>query len=495
VNSVSEELLLNTIHEVVLDLRQELGEAPQSLSASSPPTTRSLLAYHAFSIAEQVDNFAEAFSLYQRALEFDTEFVDAYAGLAMEYSNLGRWKEYRKFAEEAYHRSSALSEQYRLMREIDFLDASYEFEKELDSSKRYLRLYPFDPTARRWLGWMYLFDYQDPVSAEPHLRQAYEMSSRAFSLSLLTQSLMSQGKADEIKKFVADFRTKGGAEGWAAALLLRAHMVCGDWKQFEQTAQLLQRQPGSEKVVAAAATFSALLATGQLAGARSAGTAAWRVAQENRDAWVQHQVGLNQAWLEMRQRGRCITSSSEQIEPARSSLFFLPDLAAFCVDAGLEEPLVGLIDVHEAAEKDSKSRFVHEELQFARGCLQLVRSRALGAREILEPLAHNSNLTRRHRILARTYEALSLWCEAAIEYEEMLRNPHMKWWMFENPALWILDQYRLARIFETLGDSPRAHQWYQRFLGEWKSADPEIPEVVEARKRVAALTQGGAEVQ
>ncbi len=38
-----------------------------------------------------------------------------------------------------------------------------------------------------------------------------------------------------------------------------------------------------------------------------------------------------------------------------------------------------------------------------------------------------------------------------------------------------------------LGDTDRARHWYERFLTDWKDADPGIPELIEAKKRQAAL--------
>ncbi|MEE9231557.1 MAG: hypothetical protein V3U86_12715 [Acidobacteriota bacterium] len=48
----------------------------------------------------------------------------------------------------------------------------------------------------------------------------------------------------------------------------------------------------------------------------------------------------------------------------------------------------------------------------------------------------------------------------------------------------VLSHYSLL---ERLGDTDRARHWYERFTDDWKDADPDIPELIEARKRLAAL--------
>jgi tetratricopeptide (TPR) repeat protein len=147
-----------------------------------------------------------------------------------------------------------------------------------------------------------------------------------------------------------------------------------------------------------------------------------------------------------------------------------------------------VIEEHELFEKDSESRFVREELAFARGSLALIRGDAAKAREILEPVTHTSAFPRRHHALARTYEELELWRDAAAEYERVFRNMELGEGIF-NGAVLNLDRFRLAQAYERLGNSEQARQWYERFLEDWMDADPDIPELIEAKKRFSDLNQ------
>jgi tetratricopeptide (TPR) repeat protein len=50
--------------------------------------------------------------------------------------------------------------------------------------------------------------------------------------------------------------------------------------------------------------------------------------------------------------------------------------------------------------------------------------------------------------------------------------------------------YMLGKIAEQKGDKAVAREHYQKFLGLWKDADPGLPEVEDARQRLAALEGG-----
>jgi len=60
------------------------------------------------------------------------------------------------------------------------------------------------------------------------------------------------------------------------------------------------------------------------------------------------------------------------------------------------------------------------------------------------------------------------------------------------PRLWDGDIYTksfymLGNIYERMGKKAEAVEHYEKFLSLWKNADPGIPEVEDARKRLTAL--------
>jgi cytochrome c-type biogenesis protein CcmH/NrfG len=47
--------------------------------------------------------------------------------------------------------------------------------------------------------------------------------------------------------------------------------------------------------------------------------------------------------------------------------------------------------------------------------------------------------------------------------------------------------YMLGKIYEQQGDTAKAIDHYEKFLTLWKDADPGLPEVEDAKKRLAGL--------
>jgi hypothetical protein len=191
-------------------------------------------------------------------------------------------------------------------------------------------------------------------------------------------------------------------------------------------------------------------------------------------------------WLNLR-TGRPVVLSQEDVARAAKALLSLRWWAVFAVEANIQEPLATLVATFQEMERGSQSSFIREELQFARGCLALVRGDLKLARKLIEALAENTEVPHRFQILARLYEAHSMWPEAAARYEAVVNHPGLI--AFGFPGLWNLHRFRLAQVYERLGDSSRARQLYELFAADWKDGDRDIPELATARQRLAVLSK------
>jgi tetratricopeptide (TPR) repeat protein len=105
------------------------------------------------------------------------------------------------------------------------------------------------------------------------------------------------------------------------------------------------------------------------------------------------------------------------------------------------------------------------------------------------PMLYAINVPFDQDILPRAYAAKGDLDKAIAEYKKLLTfDPASKDRRIKNPRY----EYRLAKLLEKRGRPAEALEHYCVFLRYWKDADPDLPELIDAKARVAALGRSPA---
>jgi tetratricopeptide (TPR) repeat protein len=487
------------------DVRRAVGAAaPAPVGEDCPEPYPSVQGCLAWLKAERYgfQNPAEMVPMLQRALDLDPGFLYARGRLGLAYANMGNMMEARRHLGEATHGYAALEEKHpgcrerQLYYEILYLGQRYDIAAQLERLNRYLQLFPDAGDMHNVLSGTLNREYMDYAAAEPHARKCYELSPLPGHFSNLVGNLAAQGKASAIEALIAEYRARdvwGGPkmkeEAIARAEIRLAEARGEDWNRIIDLIDRVNAEGRLARETVRQDRGVYLLMAGRLSEAEE--TLQESVRGEELDRMKTGQSvwkpNVDLLWLEWRRTGRVPVLSPEHIAFLNGNLDSIDanDFGVYSVAMGQAHPLEEVLRHHEEVEKDNLNETVREKLQFGRGCLAMIEGRATEAVALLDPLARDSDYTPRHHVLARAYEAVGRWSDAARSYEIVLKGRPIG--NIQPYAVRVLDEPRLAGIYERLGNTERARYWYGRFLSDWRNADPGTPEVEDAKKRLAEL--------
>ncbi len=499
VTASSKEKVLDKLGEAAASIRGELGESLASVQKFDVPleqaTTASLDALNAYGLALSTwdkKGDQESLPFFQKAVELDPNFAQAYGGLATIYHNLGESDLARENATKSYRLRDRVTEAER-----ESVDARYnlyvtgDLEKSEEVYTLAVKNYPTSAGAYNHLGNndVSLGRYEQ---AAEDFRQALRIDpTRASTYGNYATVLLALNRPDEAATVLADANRRGlqtdvvlQASYWLAFLRNDANGMDRLAKLSPDIAgaqvSLLSQQSNTE------AYHGHLKKALELSGAASN----LMEKEGNKEEAVENE--LVHAILLEAEFGD-LTRARDSISQIRNRAHGVDSITlvaliwaetgsvdraqALCRDVDKEWPLATYQQKYwlpviraEIDLQQGRASKAAEDLGVA---TQIEIANTSGPETILYPAY----------LRGQTYLAMGDGAKAAMEFEKLVAHTGL---MLNSPIA-ALSRLWLARSYNRAGDGKKSNQAYRTFLQSWKDADADIPVLKQARAEYAAL--------
>jgi len=496
IEAEGKEQVLKSLGEAALNLRKQLGESLSTLQKYNAPieqaTTSSLEALNVYSKGLELQyggNAEAALPFFNRAVQLDPNFAEAYLWLSWTYSNFADLDKAGEFAAKAYSLRDRVTELEKLhIDEIYHLFTTGDFEKQKEADGLIKRLYPNDSLAPASLGFGYMrigqldqafTEFREAIRANPNESHYYGNVSNI---------LIRLNRFGEARETIKQARTRNlDHPGYRSSLYLIG-LAQGDDTEMQQQLEAIRKIDGEAsalKTEAGAAIFSGRWGKAQELYGRAAALPG-APSPSGTNATVPLKATIARALFGFCQPATNDVRQSLAISRLNSpvQILYVPVLAngSLCGDAGEAQKLAD-----EQMRRYPKSTLLNVYSEpVIRAAIALQRDRADQAIEFLNaPIAYEGGAAAfwPDYLRGQAYLRLRRGNEAAAEFQKIL--DHRGW----DPAspMYPLAHLGLARALSLAGDVAGSRKSYQDFFAIWKDADADLPILVEAKKEYEKL--------
>jgi len=491
--ATGKEEVLQVLDALATNVRRDLGETLGKvlqrripLAKATTPSLEALKAYSDGAVSWSMSHWQEAKALWGRAVELDSGFAWANASLGL----AAKWSGEAAAAQEYFDRALGQLDRVTEKERLWIIALSADRNHAIEANQTYLLQYPDDRD-----GWYNLGNslraegrveeaiqaYQhslviDPIQVWPHVNMAVGYDG----LGRFEEAAMHFEQAFEFDPM--QMRSWGGDVNRISGFLL---LKLGDLSGAEERFNLLLE--GDERGRASGLRSLALLNMYQ--GKHSSAVELLKqavVINQRSEALIselRNRVYMARAYQSMRIQDALAEELRLCQEIARIggwSPNWTIHLAIRLVDVGDMAGANELLDFWLGKGWDQGD---HEwAVQLLRGEIALAAGdplQAVASMELADQLDKGSGLTL--GALGRAYHANGQYEESEAAFLELIRLMPLG---YEPQEPWVLAHYRLALLYEEMGESKKSQEYFERFLELWGSGDEGLEGVNDARQHL-----------
>ncbi len=514
--------------QIASDLDKEVGK----ITTSSPE------AYKYYSEARKYHlrvDYREAIPLYEKAIALDPGFAMAYRGMAAAYSNLGYVSRSTEYIQKAFNLSDRISERERYQIQGQFY---YQEEKTYDRAievfNKLLGLYPDDSMGNSYLGLIYsnLEDHDKAI-------EKYEVSVRTYKSLLDYSNLASEyefkGLYEKARQIYKDYSENISDDARIHSYLGWNYLFQGQYdlalKEADRVflldpkstssfflkgdiCHLSGRFPEAEKEylkileigdksyhLGSRWRLATLFVTqGKFQKAIEQLKLATGLAEEFKEKSMKLNAIFYTAYIDLRLGNleKALKGAEEaikgwiELENLPAQRMALAWKGVLCLEMGsIGEAQKTADELKDLIQKGMNKKAMRYSY-WLEGMIDLKKANYSKAFENLNKamslLPSQAAIFDEHAIyfdaLASAYYKAGDLEKAKTEHEKLTSLTTGR---TAYGDVYAKSFYMLGKIAEQQGQKARAVEHYQKFLELWKDADPGIPEIDDARKRLAAL--------
>jgi tetratricopeptide (TPR) repeat protein len=498
--AIDKEHVLNALGQAATKLRKRLGESLASVqkydALPEDITTSSLEALQAYALgnkATDIDNdYLAAVTFFQRAITFDPNFAMAYLQLAECYQPQGELALAAENTRKAYDLRERTSDHEKLSIAVFYeIAVTGNLEAARRSCELLAHTYPHDESVQIYLWYISLI-CGDYARADAAAKRAFEInpdsSNNYVSLMYCDQYL---GRLDQAKAAAEQSRAKKLISPWYPLILYVVDFLQNNPAGMAQQAAATQGIPGVEDQMFFVESETAA-DHGQFGQAREltrrAADSARRAQEMETAAEYEGHNSLREGLVGLADFAKADAQSALSAIKGKHGEGFSAIAFALAGD---------IADANRAIE-DLTKRFPQNTvvqtryLPMARSTLALNSGNAQAALDALTvaapyELGHtNEDFTFALYpiyLRGRAYLEAKNAVAAEGEFQKILDHSGI----VGNEPIGALAHLGLGRAYSLSGDSAKAKTAYQDFFALWKSADPDVPVLKEAKAEYAKL--------